>query len=86
MKQLGSGVYLQIPRPQLLSLSRRGYSLEALAEHFHASEEMVRFRRNMTGVQKLLVPRNEPRAMAYNYKKIVKHLCRDANGICSPHT
>lgn len=48
------GSVLQIPRAALLTLSRRGYSVDALAEHFHASEQMVRFRRNMTGVGKLV--------------------------------
>ena len=47
------GSVLQIPRSALLTLSRRGYTVDALAEHFHASEQMVRFRRNITGVSKL---------------------------------
>ena len=46
------GGVLQIPRNALLHLVRRGYRTEALAEHFCASEEMVRFRRNVTGVDK----------------------------------
>jgi len=48
------GSVLQIPRAALLTLSRRGYNVDALAEHFHASEQMVQFRRNMTGVGKLV--------------------------------
>jgi Zn-dependent peptidase ImmA (M78 family) len=44
------GGVLQIPRAALLQLVRRGYVNEALAEHFCASDDMVRFRRNVTGV------------------------------------
>jgi Zn-dependent peptidase ImmA (M78 family) len=44
------GGVLQIPRAALLQLVRRGYTNEALAAHFCASDDMVRFRRNVTGV------------------------------------
>jgi len=44
------GGVLQIPRVALLQLVRRGYSNEALATHFRASDDMVRFRRNVTGI------------------------------------
>jgi Zn-dependent peptidase ImmA (M78 family) len=45
------GGCLQVPREALLRMLRRGYSLVAIAEHFGASEEMVRYRQNATGVQ-----------------------------------
>jgi Zn-dependent peptidase ImmA (M78 family) len=44
------GGVLQMPRAALLQLVRRGYTDEALAAHFCASDEMVRFRRNVTGI------------------------------------
>jgi Zn-dependent peptidase ImmA (M78 family) len=44
------GACLQIPRAALLALIRRGFSNEALAALFGASEDMVIFRRNMTGI------------------------------------
>lgn len=46
------GGCLQIPRDAILFLVRRGYNNEAIAAQFGASEDMVRFRRNMTGVDK----------------------------------
>ena len=46
------GGCLQIPRDAILFLVRRGYDNEAIAAQFAASEDMVRFRRNMTGVDK----------------------------------
>jgi Zn-dependent peptidase ImmA (M78 family) len=48
------GACLQIPRAALLSLIRRQFSNEALAALFGASEEMVVFRRNMTGIDRQL--------------------------------
>ena len=49
------GACLQIPRNGLLAVMRRGLSKdEQIAEHFVASLEMVRFRRNKTGVDKQL--------------------------------
>jgi hypothetical protein len=44
------GACMQIPRAALLALIRRGFSNEALAALFGASEDMVVFRRNMTGI------------------------------------
>ncbi len=49
------GGCLQIPRAALLFLVRRGYSNDAIATFFGASEEMVTFRRNTTGVDKQLL-------------------------------
>jgi Zn-dependent peptidase ImmA (M78 family) len=46
------GGCLQIPRDAILFLVRRGYDNEAIAAQFGASEDMVRFRRNTTGVDK----------------------------------
>jgi Zn-dependent peptidase ImmA (M78 family) len=46
------GSCLQIPRDAILLLARRGYDNESIAAQFGASEDMVRFRRNMTGVDK----------------------------------
>lgn len=46
------GGCLQIPRAAILFLVRRGYDNESIAKQFSASEDMVRFRRNMTGVDK----------------------------------
>lgn len=49
------GACLQIPRDGLLWVMRRGLRTnEQIAEHFVASLEMVRFRRNKTGVDKQL--------------------------------
>jgi Zn-dependent peptidase ImmA (M78 family) len=48
------GACLQIPRAALLSLIRREFSNEALAALFGASEEMIVFRRNMTGIDRQL--------------------------------
>jgi hypothetical protein len=44
------GACLQIPRAGLMWAINRGMSDLAVAEHFHASEALVRFRRNATGV------------------------------------
>lgn len=44
------GGCLQIPREALLWFIRRRFDNVAIAAHFNASEEMVRFRRNITGV------------------------------------
>ena len=46
------GGCLQIPRDAILFLARRGYDNMAIAEQFGASEDMARFRRNMTGIDK----------------------------------
>lgn len=46
------GGCLQIPRDAILFLAKRGYDNTSIAEHFGASEDMARFRRNMTGVDK----------------------------------
>ncbi|MGH7984309.1 MAG: ImmA/IrrE family metallo-endopeptidase [Candidatus Udaeobacter sp.] len=46
------GGCLQVPRDAVLQLVRRGYGNEAIAAHFGSSEDMVRFRRNMTGIDK----------------------------------
>jgi hypothetical protein len=46
------GGCLQIPRETILYLVRRGYDNPAIAEQFEASEDMARFRRNMTGVDR----------------------------------
>lgn len=48
------GAALQIPRNGLLTKLRAGYSEEMLAEHFGASDEMVRYRINITGVRRQL--------------------------------
>lgn len=48
------GSCLQIPREAILFLVRRGYSNDAIGTQFGASEDMVRFRRNMTGVDRQL--------------------------------
>jgi hypothetical protein len=44
------GACLQIPRDGLLWALRRGMTSSEIADHFGASEQMVRFRRNITGV------------------------------------
>ena len=44
------GGCLQIPRRGLLWAAQRHMSVHAIALHFGASEEMVRFRSNVTGV------------------------------------
>ena len=44
------GGCLQIPREALLWFLQRRFDNVAIAAHFNASEEMVRFRRNMTGI------------------------------------
>jgi hypothetical protein len=44
------GACLQIPRAALLLFIQRGCDNATIAAHFGASEEMVRFRRNTTGV------------------------------------
>lgn len=49
------GACLQIPRAGLLSMARRGYNNEVIATFFGASEEMVAFRRNTTGIDQQLV-------------------------------
>jgi hypothetical protein len=46
------GGCLQVPRDAVLQLVRRCYGNEAIAAHFGSSEDMVRFRRNMTGIDK----------------------------------
>ncbi|HMM40983.1 MAG TPA: ImmA/IrrE family metallo-endopeptidase, partial [Thermomicrobiales bacterium] len=43
---------LQIPRPALLWALRRGMDNESIADHFGASEHLVRYRRNVTGVDR----------------------------------
>lgn len=49
------GACLQIPREGLLWVMKRGIrSDEQIAEHFVASLEMVRFRRNKTGIDRQL--------------------------------
>ena len=49
------GGCLQVPRAALLWMVRRGYSSEAITEIFNASEEMVTYRRNITGIDKQLL-------------------------------
>lgn len=44
------GGCLQIPRRGLLWAIQRQMTQTEIAVHFHASEEMVRFRSNVTGV------------------------------------
>jgi Zn-dependent peptidase ImmA (M78 family) len=44
------GGCLQIPREALLWFVRRRFDNSAIAAHFNASEEMARFRRNITAV------------------------------------
>lgn len=44
------GGCLQIPREALLWFLRRRFDNVAIAAHFNASEEMVRWRRNVTGI------------------------------------
>jgi hypothetical protein len=46
------GGCLQIPREGLTWAISRGMTSKQVAEYFHASEEMVRFRRNMTGIDR----------------------------------
>ena len=45
------GGCLQIPRLGLNWAVRRSYTCTQIAQHFGASEDMVRFRSNMTGIQ-----------------------------------
>jgi hypothetical protein len=44
------GSCLQIPRLGLLWATQKGISIRAIAEHFGASEQLVNFRSNMTGI------------------------------------
>jgi len=44
------GGCLQIPRPALLWALRRQMTTPEIADHYGASEKMVRYRRNVTGV------------------------------------
>lgn len=44
------GGCLHLPRAALWNALRRGLTTAAIMERFNASEEMVRYRRNMTGV------------------------------------
>ena len=48
------GGCLQIPRCALLAVLKQKLDNDAIAAHFRASPEMVRFRRNMTAVDKIL--------------------------------
>jgi IrrE N-terminal-like domain len=54
------GGCLQIPRIGLLEAVQRGLSNSSIASLFGASEEMVRYRRNTTGVDKQLHRRSRP--------------------------
>lgn len=51
------GGCLQLPRPALLWAVRRGMKNPEIAIYFNASEEMVRFRRNKSGVDRQLFAR-----------------------------
>jgi Zn-dependent peptidase ImmA (M78 family) len=44
------GACLQLPREALLWAIGRRMPNQAIADHFHASEAIVRFRRNVTGI------------------------------------
>lgn len=46
------GACLQLPRPALLAAVKRHMSLEQMVRYFHASEEMIRYRRQTTGVDR----------------------------------
>ncbi len=48
---------LQIPREGLLWVLRRHMSIAEISRHFGASERMVRYRRNVTGVDRQLAHR-----------------------------
>lgn len=55
------GGALQIPREGLLNLLSRGMSSQEIAVHFGASQEMVQYRRNITGVDNQLQRRRKRR-------------------------
>ncbi len=48
------GGCLQVPREALLWFLQRRFDNAAIAAHFGASEEMVQFRRNTTGIDRQL--------------------------------
>lgn len=48
------GGCLQLPRPAIFRAAKRGWSNEEIAERYTASVQMVRYRRNVTGVDKQL--------------------------------
>jgi Zn-dependent peptidase ImmA (M78 family) len=48
------GACLQVPRTALLSAIRRHMSIDAMVQYFQASEELIRYRRQMTGVDRQL--------------------------------
>lgn len=48
------GACLQLPRPALIWALKRKMSEDEIAEYFNASNEMVRYRINITGVKKQL--------------------------------
>jgi hypothetical protein len=51
------GSCLQLPRPALIWALKKEMSNFEIAEHFNASEEMVKYRINVTGVKKQLINR-----------------------------
>lgn len=48
------GGCLQLPRPALLWAIRRGMDNTAIEKHFCASDDIVRYRRQITGVDRQL--------------------------------
>lgn len=48
---------LLVPRPAALQIADRRLSLEAVAQEYGVSTEMMRFRINVTGAGKMMGPR-----------------------------
>lgn len=48
------GSCLQLPKPALIQSLKKGMTIEAMAEHYNCSTEMVKYRINVSGVRRQL--------------------------------